>query len=101
MKYKNNIMNYFYKLLIFFFIDVFMVIFMVNYVTIGQEKFNTFKSYSNKKIKPNNYSKKNLRHEIQEYLDENQLKMLKKRKGKDDIVDMFDNKWSGFNNKNK
>ena len=67
-------------------------------MTNSQHKFNIFKSYENANIKPKQYSKKYLRHSIDEYLSSIQKQMLRKRKNKENNVkDMFDDNWSGFN----
>lgn len=101
MKYNNDILRKHSKnLLIISFVDVIFIVLVLSVVIYAQDKFNIFKSYSDKTIKPDNYSKKYLRHDIHEYLDENQLKMLRKRTSKDEPNDMFDKNWSGFNNKN-
>jgi hypothetical protein len=62
----------------------------------SQQKFNVFKSYADSKNKPPQYSKKNLRHSIKEYLDTRQQKMLEIRNSPDQPNMMFDSKWSGF-----
>lgn len=67
-------------------------------MTNSQQKFNIFKSYENAKVKPKQYTKKHLRHPINEYLTKVQKQMLRKRiDKKDNIGDLFDENWSGFN----
>ena len=67
-------------------------------MTNSQQKFNIFKSYENANVKPKQYSKKYLRHSIDEYLTSVQKQMMKRRKDKKDQQnDLFDENWSGFN----
>jgi hypothetical protein len=65
-----------------------------------QEKFNVFKSYANSPRKPPQYSKQTIKHDIREYLSQNQQYMLKNR-NVENGPDMFDSSWSGLHNHNK
>ena len=79
-------------------ISIFSLLFILQTI-LCQEKFNIFKSYTNSKVKPHQYSreKKHIRHSTQEYLDPIQKKMYKLKYGKDNPNAMFDKNWSGFN----
>ena len=55
------------------------------------QKFNSFKSYKNARVKPRNYGKIERRdHDIEEYLTAEQVRMMSKRKGRDEAEDLFD-----------
>jgi hypothetical protein len=88
-----------FTLYILLLISIMVTINMTN----SQHKFNIFKSYENAQVKPKQYSKKQLRHSIDEYLTSVQKQMLRKRSNKrNNIKDMFDDNWSGFDlEKNK
>lgn len=77
--------------------SIFSLLFILQTI-LAQENFNMFKSYTNSKVKPAQYSreKKHIRHSIQEYLDPIQKKMYKLRYSKDKPNAMFNKKWSGF-----
>jgi len=64
------------------------------------QKWNVFKSYANSPRKPPQYAKKSVKHDIREYLTQNQLYMLKIRNGPETGPDMFGADWSGFNKNN-
>jgi hypothetical protein len=83
-----------------------LVVFIDAFYLSNSQKFNSFKSYRESKVKPENYGKKRkTNHEIKDYLSEHQLKMLNARINADDPKDLFDAKWSGYhsaaNNKRK
>jgi hypothetical protein len=59
--------------------------------------FNMFKSYKDAKVKPPQYSKRQTKRAISEYLDSRQMQMMKYRTGRDVPGAMFNERWSGFN----
>lgn len=62
----------------------------------GVKKFNYYKSYKNSNSKPKNYGTKIQRdHPITDYLTNEQLVMLKRRKGTDQDGFTFDENWDG------
>ena len=70
---------------------------LVLFNLVHSQKFNAFKSYKDAKVKPRHYGKGDQRtHPIEEYLTDNQMKMMRARKGGDTEDNSFDNNWSGF-----
>jgi hypothetical protein len=67
-------------------------------LTCHSQTFSVFKSYKDAKIKPKNYAKTNQRTFPEEdYLDETQKSMLRKRRAKSpEAADTMTNQWSGF-----
>lgn len=66
-------------------------------VRVDAQEFNVFKSYKDAKIKPKRYGAKIQRnHDISEYLNENQMKMMMSRNGANKPGEVFDNNWSGY-----
>jgi len=64
----------------------------------AQNKFNAFKSYKNAKVKPPHYGTKiKNNHPINEYLNEDQSRMMKHRKSQNHHPDaVYKETWSGF-----
>jgi hypothetical protein len=58
------------------------------------QEFNEFKSYGNAQVKPKQYARRQVKHDISEYLDERQKKMMVIRNSPDTPNVMFDNNWS-------
>lgn len=75
-----------------------LLILLILFQIISSQQFNQFKSYRNEKIRPKNYAKVDVPHDIDEYLTENQ-KYMKKQRLRPNNKAKFDNNWSGFNNK--
>ncbi|RYG93935.1 hypothetical protein EON65_58215 [archaeon] len=64
---------------------------VLNVFLASGQKFNAFKSYKNARVKPRNYGSVERRdHDIGEYLTVEQIRMMRKRKGRDEPEDMFD-----------
>ena len=64
----------------------------------AQNKFNAFKSYRNEKVKPPHYGAKlKNNHPIDEYLNGDQVRMMKHRKSQSHHPDaVYKETWSGF-----
>lgn len=64
----------------------------------AQNKFNAFKSYKNEKVKPPHYGTKlKNSHPINEYLNGDQVRMMKHRKSQSHHADaVYKETWSGF-----
>ena len=61
--------------------------------------WNVFKSFANSPRKPPQYAKHTIKHDIREYLSQNQLYMMNNRNSEKG-PDMFDSTWSGLHNHN-
>lgn len=72
---------------------------LLSYIVIEVQcqQFNIYKSYKDAKVKPPQYSKKDIEnHSISEYLSPLQKSMMKKRNGKNTPDAMTNGKFSGF-----
>ncbi len=59
-----------------------LIVCCILWVSSNGQKFNAFKSYKDAKIKPKHYGRTEQRsHPIEEYLSDNQIKMLRSRRG--------------------
>jgi hypothetical protein len=78
-------------------IFVLVILSCLSIISLAQN-FNNFGSYKDAKVKPRNYGKVlKRRHPVTEYLSENQIEMLMRRKAPTTADHSFDNNWSGFN----
>lgn len=68
------------------------------WILCSSQSFSVFKSYKDAKVRPKNYARKSQRSfPVEDYLDQTQLSMLKKRQNKLTIPsDTMTDQWSGF-----
>jgi hypothetical protein len=77
-------------------ITIIFILFTIN-ITELQYRFNLFKLYENVNQNKIHYSRNNLRHSINEYLDIIQKQILQKINENNHNNILFDENWSGYN----
>ena len=119
-------MNCSKKLFFFSVIEFIFLLCVIKIINLVENKFNIFKSYGDYKYKPENHSKKHLRHKMDESLekmsrdktsndelediydtesskfeDNNQVKMLRRRTSNDELEDFYDTESNKFEDNNQ